>query len=287
MELAQLLNRVRRIRVNGQKVSGHLVAGAYRSRFKGKGIAFDQIRRYQYGDDTRAIDWNVTARLREPFVKVFTEEREQVLMLLVDVSASGAFGTMRRTKRELIGEICALLAFAAVANKDRVGAILVSDCVEKFIPAGRGEAHVLAMIHTILTFAAKGRGTNLHAGFDFAMHVLKKKSILFVLSDFIDAHYRAIARTVAQKHFVTAVRVHDPLEAKMPNVGWLPVRLAETGQIQWLNTFSPKNRAAYARAAEDRRKYFEETFATAGAGHLQLSTSGEYANRLIEYLQTC
>jgi uncharacterized protein (DUF58 family) len=286
MNFEDLLRKVQKVKLKGKHLSQHQIAGAYQSHFRGKGITFDRIRKYQYGDDIRAIDWNVTARYNDSFVKVFTEEREQALILLIDVSASGNFGSTQKTKKEVLAEVSACLAFAALQNNDRVGAVFFSNKIEKYIPAGRGKNHVLALIRTLLEFEPVGCLTDISQGLRFVVNVLKKKCNVFVISDFLDQQYEEWMPPAARKHYLTAIRIADPLEKDLPDVGWLPLQNAESGQVQWLNASSMKIRESYKKEAAARVTKFEQVLTKSKAKYLHLSTNEDCALSLFHFFTT-
>ena len=252
MDTKALLKKVRKIEIKTRRLSDNIFGGEYQSTFKGRGMTFSEVRQYQYGDDVRAIDWNVTARYNEPFIKVFEEERELTMMLVVDVSGSESFGTKTQFKREILTEIAATLAFSALQNNDKVGLLLFSDNVELFIPPKKGKSHILRIIRELLEFQPKSSKTDIATTFEYLSGVLKKKAIVFVLSDFMDEGYEKNLRIVAKKHDLTGIRVFDPIEAVLPNLGIVPMQDAETKIVRWINTFSKSTRKIYAD--EYRRK---------------------------------
>lgn len=246
METQDLLQKIRRIEIKSKRLSQNIFSGEYRSAFKGRGMSFSEVREYQMGDDVRDIDWNVTARYAKPFVKVYEEERELTMMLLVDVSESGFFGTAMRTKRQLIAEVAGTLAFSTITNNDKVGVIFFSDRVEKFIPPGKGRKHVLHILSEILSLDPEGKGTDLSKALIFANNVQKKQSTLFILSDFIDeSAYEQTLNVVSRKHQVMAMQVFDPKETELPNVGLLRIRDAESGEITMVDSSSKRVRDMY------------------------------------------
>ena len=259
-----LLKRVRKIEIKTRSLSHQIFAGEYHSAFKGRGMAFSEVREYQWGDDVRQMDWNVTARLRQPYVKVFEEERELTVMLLVDVSRSGLFGTVETTKRERIAEIAAVLSFSAILNNDKVGALFFSDKVEKFIPPKKGRSHLLHIIREVLEYEPQSTGTDLSEALRYLTNALKKRCNAFVLSDLIDAdadanpRYEEAIKVAANRHDISVVEVYDPLERDIPNVGLVNIKDSETGRTAWVDTGSRKVREAYGawfaslRANEDK-----------------------------------
>ena len=247
MDTKELLKKVRKIEIKTRRLSDNVFGGEYHSTFKGRGMTFSEVRQYQFGDDVRAIDWNVTARYNEPFVKVFEEERELTLMLVVDVSGSEAFGTKTQFKREILTEIAATLAFSALQNNDKVGLLLFSDQVELFIPPKKGRSHILRIIRELLEFRPLSFKTNISNALEFLSGILKKKAIVFMLSDFMDKDYEKTLRIASKKHDFTGIRVFDPIEKRLPNLGIIPIKDSETGIIQWVNTFPKKNRELYSK----------------------------------------
>lgn len=248
----ELLKKVRKIEIKTRAVSHQIFAGEYHSAFKGRGMAFSEVREYQYGDDVRNMDWNVTARLRAPYVKVFEEERELTVVLLIDVSRSALFGTQERTKRDLIAEIAAVLSFSAIINNDKVGALFFSDKVEKFIPPKKGRSHLLHIIREILDFKAESDGTDVGNALRFLSNALKKKCTAFVLSDMLDVdgdgnpRYEDALKIAANRHELAVIRVFDARERAIPNVGLVHIKDSETGESSWVNTSSKKVREAYS-----------------------------------------
>jgi len=285
MDTKALLKKVRKIEIKTRRLSDHVFGGEYHSTFKGRGMTFSEVRQYQFGDDVRAIDWNVTARYNEPFVKVFEEERELTLMLLVDVSGSEAFGTQTQFKREILTEIAATLAFSALQNNDKVGLVLFSDQVELFIPPKKGRSHILRIIRELLEFKPQSLKTHIGNALEFLSGVLKKKAIVFMLSDFIDQGYEKTLRIAAKKHDLTGIRVFDPVETKLPNLGIVPIRDAETGAIQWVSTFSKKIRRNYKAQYQEHVQAYEELFSKNGAGHLSCNVEESYVKKLLGYFK--
>ncbi len=246
METQDLLKRIRRIEIKSKRLSQNIFSGEYRSAFKGRGMSFSEVREYQVGDDVRDIDWNVTARYAKPYIKVYEEERELTMLLLVDVSESGLFGTSERTKRQLIAEVAGTLAFSTITNNDKVGVIFFSDKVEKFIPPGKGRKHILHILSEILSLEPQSKGTNLSEALKYANNVQKKQCTLFILSDFIDeSGYDETLNIVSRKHQVMAMQVYDPKETDLPNVGLLRVRDAESGAITMVDSSSKRIREMY------------------------------------------
>ena len=244
MDTKEILKKVRKIEIKTRRLSDHIFSGEYHSSFKGRGMTFSEVRQYQYGDDVRSIDWNVTARYNEPYVKVFEEERELTMMLVVDISGSELFGTTQQFKRDTITEIAATLAFSAIQNNDKVGLLLFSDEIELFIPPKKGKSHVLRIIRELIEFHPKSTRTNINEALKYLSSVMKKKAIVFVLSDFMDDHYEHTLKIVGRKHDVTGIRVYDRYDVEFPNIGMVPMLDAETGKTVLVNTASKKTRNA-------------------------------------------
>ena len=285
MDTKALLKKVRKIEIKTSRLSDHIFGGEYHSTFKGRGMTFSEVRQYQYGDDVRAIDWNVTARYNEPFVKVFEEERELTLMLVVDVSGSEMFGTHTQFKREFLTEISATLAFSALQNNDKVGVLLFSDQVELFIPPKKGRFHVLRIIRELLEFKPQNKETNIGSALEFLSGILKKKAIVFLLSDFMDKNYENTLRIAAKKHDLTGIRVFDPKEEHLPNLGILPLVDAETGKVQWVNTQSKKVRTQYEKTYLEQKATFEDLFRRNGAGTISCRVEESSVKKMLSYFQ--
>ena len=285
MDTKDLLKKVRKIEIKTRRLSDHVFGGEYHSTFKGRGMTFSEVRQYQFGDDVRAIDWNVTARYNEPFVKVFEEERELTLMLIVDVSGSEFFGTTQQFKRDILTEIAATLSFSALQNNDKVGLLLFSDQVELFIPPKKGRSHILRIIRELLEFEPKSKATDIGNALAFLSGVLKKKAIMFILSDFMDDGYEKTLRVAARKHDLTGIRVYDKLEEEMPNLGIVPMVDSETQAIQWVNTSSKKVRQQYAIYNIERKENFKNTFKMNGAGTIDCRLDESYVKKLLGYFK--
>ncbi|MBX3042985.1 MAG: DUF58 domain-containing protein [Candidatus Kapabacteria bacterium] len=245
METSELIKKVRKIEIKTRGITKQLFSGEYHSAFKGRGMAFSEVREYFPGDDIRSIDWNVTARYAEPYVKVFEEERELTVVLLVDISASQSFGTQLQYKKDLVTELCAVLAFSAIQNNDKIGLILFSDIIEKFIPPKKGKTHALRIIRELLEFKPSGLKTDINLALRYLTNVLKKRSIVFVVSDFLTENYEASLKIAAKKHDTVAIQIYDKSEAELPKVGLIRVFDAETGKHQWVDTASKKYRENY------------------------------------------
>lgn len=285
MDTKELLKKVRKIEIKTRRLSDHIFGGEYHSTFKGRGMTFSEVRQYQFGDDVRNIDWNVTARYNEPYVKVFEEERELTMMLMVDISGSELFGTTNQFKNEIVTEISATLAFSALQNNDKVGVILFSDQIELFIPPKKGKTHVLRIIRELLEFKPKSNKTNIAQALKFLSSVMKKKAIVFVLSDFIDEGYEKTLKITGNKHDVTGIRIYDEREESIPNLGMVQMEDAETGKLQLVNTKSKKVRNAYAEFHRDRVTYFKESFTKSGCGVLDCRVDESYVKKLLGYFK--
>lgn len=285
MDTKELLKKVRKIEIKTRRLSDHLFGGEYHSTFKGRGMTFSEVRQYQFGDDVRAIDWNVTARYNEPYVKVFEEERELTMMLMVDVSGSELFGTVDQFKKEVLTEISATLAFSAMQNNDKVGLILFSDEVELFIPPKKGKSHVLRIIRELLEFEPKSHRTNVAEALKFLTNVMKKKCIVFVLSDFMVDNYADTLKIVGNKHDLTGIRVYDEKEEYIPNLGVIQVQDAETGATQLVNTSSKNVRHNYWRYHMERVDYFSDAFTKSGSGVIHCRADESYVKKLLGYFK--
>lgn len=282
METSELLKRVRQIEIKARGLSSNIFAGQYHSAFKGRGMAFSEVREYQYGDDVRDIDWNVTARFDKPFVKVFEEERELTVMLLLDVSNSLDFGTINQSKRDMLTEIAATIAFSAIQNNDKIGVIFFSDRIEKFIPPKKGRKHILYIIRELLDFTPESSLTNLQCAIEYLTHVLKKRCTAFLLSDFIDDHDYQNALTIAnRKHDVVAVQVYDRRLAELPDVGLMKVCDAETGHAQWIDTSSKSLRNAHHAWWLEREQKLKEVFMRSNVDSVSVRTDQDYVKALM------
>lgn len=285
MDTKTLLKKVRAIEIKTRRLSDHVFGGEYHSTFKGRGMTFSEVRSYQYGDDIRAIDWNVTARYNEPFVKIFEEERELTLMLMVDVSQSEFYGTQQQFKGEMLTEIAATLAFSALQNNDKIGLILFTDQIELFIPPKKGKSHVLRVIRELLEFKPQGKKTDIGAALKYLTSVMKKKAIVFVLSDFISASFLSSLRIAARKHDVTGIRVYDQSEAALPNLGMVEMLDRETGERRLIHTGSKTVRRNHHLAYQKRVSAFNEAFTKCGAGTIDCSLQESYVKKLLGYFK--
>lgn len=286
MSTSALLKKVRKIEIKTKGLSNHIFAGEYHTAFKGKGMAFSEVREYQPGDDVRAIDWNVTARYNAPFVKVFEEEREMTVMLLIDVSASGNFGTQEQFKRELATELSAILAFSAIKNNDKVGVIFFTDKVEQFIPPKKGKSHILRIIREVLAFQPKGKGTNIAGALEYFNSVIKKRSICFILSDFMSKEFDRPLKIASNKHDLVALRIHDRREDSLPNVGLVPMQDAETEQMIFVDTSSKKVRDNFSKNRLQATEKLRKLFPASGVDLIDINTGTDYVKSLINFFKT-
>ncbi len=283
MDTTELLRRVRRIEIKSRRLSSNIFAGEYHSAFKGKGMSFSEVREYQYGDDVRDIDWNVTARFNRPYVKVYEEERELTVMILIDVSGSVDFGTKMRTKRELITEIAATLSFSAIQNNDKIGVIFFSDKVEKYIPPQKGRKHILYIIRELLTFRPQGKKTNIPDALEFLMKIQRRQCAAFVISDFIDRHELTDKLKIAgHRYDLNAIEVFDVRMRELPNVGIIELRDAETGHIEYVDTSSKRVRNQHNRAWQEREDALHMQFTKAGVRNVTIPTDGNYVKKLLQ-----
>lgn len=287
MDTKELLKKVRKIEIKTRRLSDHIFSGEYHTSFKGRGMTFSEVRQYQFGDDVRAIDWNVTARYNEPYVKVFEEERELTMMLMVDISGSESFGTKNQLKSEIVTEIAATLAFSATQNNDKIGLILFSDQIELYIPPKKGKPHVLRIIRELIEFSPKSNKTDISQALQFLSATQKKKAIVFMISDFItDDNYEKNLKIASKKHDITGVRVYDVREEKMINVGLVAMQDAETGQTQWVNTGSANVRKEYEEYYAEKLAYFKEIFSKCGSGTVNTRVDESYVTKLLGYFKS-
>ncbi len=286
MSTSALLKKVRKIEIKTKGLSNHIFAGEYHTAFKGKGMAFSEVREYQSGDDIRSIDWNVTARYNSPFVKVFEEEREMTVMLLIDVSASGNFGTQEQFKRELASELAAILAFSAIKNNDKVGVIFFTDSVEQFIPPKKGKSHILRIIREVLAFEPKGKGTDIAGALEYFSALIKKRSICFILSDFMSKEFEKPLKITSKKHDLVALRIHDTREDTLPNIGLVPMQDAETELIQFVDTSSKKVRDNFAKNRALKTEKLRKLLPSSGVDLIDIITGKDYVKPLINFFKT-
>lgn len=281
METSELLKKVRKIEIKTRGLSNQIFSGEYHSAFKGRGMTFSEVREYQPGDDIRSIDWNVTARFNHPYVKVFEEEREMTVMLLVDVSASGEFGTQKQLKQDLITELCAVLAFSSIQNNDKIGIIFFSDKIEKFIPPKKGKTHALRIIRDLIEFKPEHKATDIKLALRYLTGVIKKRSIAFVISDFIDTGFSEALKIANKKHDLVALRIFDKREQELPDVGLLKIKDAETGALKWVNTSDHKVRTHFAATAKKREALLKDMFNKSGVDAANINTSESYIQPLM------
>lgn len=282
MEATELLKKVRRIEIKTRGLSRHIFAGEYHSAFKGRGIAFSEVRAYQYGDDIRSIDWNVTARFNQPYVKIFEEERELTVMLLIDVSGSGDFGTQGSFKRDLMTEIAAVLSFSAIFNNDKIGVVFFSDKIEKFIHPKKGRKHILRIIRELLDFRSESKKTNLNEPLRFLTNIIKKRCTAFLISDFIAPDFEESLRIASNKHDIVALKVYDKVENQLPDLGMIKVVDAETGIEKWIDTSSSEIRSAYNKWWNTHLESIKNTFVKCGVDFTDLRTDQDYVKPLIK-----
>ena len=285
MDTNELLKKVRKIEIKTKGLSKHIFSGEYHSAFKGRGMSFSEVRDYQYGDDVRNIDWNVTARTGSPHVKIFEEERELTVMLLIDVSRSSFFGSVKQTKNEINTEVAAVIAFSALNNNDKVGVIFFSNKVEKFIPPKKGKQHVLRIIRELLNFEAEEQGTNVGIALEYLNSLIKKRCICFVLSDFLSKDYEAPLRIAKRRHDVVGIHIIDPREEVLPNVGLIRAVDAETGTTRWIDSSRKKVRQQYSDWFQNHMTYFKDTFIKSGADAVTIRTNESYVNKLLEFFK--
>ncbi|HRW63333.1 MAG TPA: DUF58 domain-containing protein [Bacteroidales bacterium] len=288
MEASELLKKVRKIEIKTRGLSKNIFAGEYHSAFKGRGMAFSEVREYQYGDDIRSIDWNVTARFNHPYIKVFEEERELTVMLLVDVSNSRVFGTQTQLKKNLITEISAVLSFSAIQNNDKIGVILFSDKIEKFIPPKKGRSHILRIIRELIEFTPENSGTNISEALRYLTNAIKKRSTAFIISDFIDENpetgvprFDEAIRIASRKHDVIALKIYDKREQEIPPVGIIRMKDAETGEYAWVDTSSQSLRDNYSKWYKKMENNLNDTFVRAGVDYVSIATDQDYVKPIV------
>ena len=281
METTDILKRVRQIEIKTRGLSSNIFAGESHSAFQGRGMMFSEVREYQYGDDVRNIDWNVTARFNRPFVKVFEEERELTVMLLIDVSGSREFGTTWRTKKNMISEMAAVLAFSAIQNNDKIGVILFSNKVEKFIPPKKGRKHILHIIREMVGFEPENSETDIAGVLRYLTNAIKKRCTAFVISDFLDTNFEDALKIANQKHDVVALKVFDPRETELPDLGFVKFKDAETGQLRWINTSKRSNRDAYSRWWNENAEKVSTMFRRSGVDSVSVRTDEDYVKALM------
>ncbi len=285
METKELLKKVRKVEIKTKRLSNNIFGGEYHSTFKGRGMTFSEVRGYEFGDDVRSIDWNVTARYNAPFVKVFEEERELTLMLMVDISGSKFFGTDNDLKKNIATEISATLAFSAIQNNDKVGLILFTDNIELYIPPAKGRTHILRIIRELIEFKPKSKRTDISTALEFFSNVTSKKSIAFLLSDFISKDYQKALSIASKKHDLTGIRIYDKFEEEMPNLGLIPMIDQETDKVEFIDTGSKDVRKNFKINSLKMRDEFETTFKRNGSGTINCRTDQSYVKLLLGYFK--
>jgi uncharacterized protein (DUF58 family) len=286
VEATELLKKVRRIEIKTRGLSKHIFAGEYHSAFKGRGIAFSEVREYQYGDDIRSIDWNVTARFNHPYIKVYEEERELTVMLLMDVSGSGSFGTVTAFKRDVMTEIAAVLSFSAILNNDKIGVIFFSDKVEKFIPPLKGRKHILRIIRELLDFKPQSSLTSLNEPLRYLTNAIKKRCTAFIISDFMAPDFEEALRIASNKHDIVALRIYDPVEKLIPDIGLIRISDAESGAEKWIDTSSPKVRNEYNNWWNNHIDQTKNIFKRCGVDSSMISSDEDYVKPLMKLFKT-
>ena len=285
MSTIELLKKVRKIEIKTKGLSNHIFSGEYHTAFKGKGMAFSEVREYQPGDDVRSIDWNVTARYNSPFVKVFEEEREMTVILLIDVSGSSDFGTQTQLKREVATEIAAVLSFSAINNNDKIGVLFFSDKIEKFIPPKKGKSHILRIIRELITFESENKKTNIEVALKYFNNVIKKRAVCFILSDFMDTNFDKSLKIARKKHDIIALRIHDEREETLPNVGLIKVEDAESGQTRWMDSSNKQVRTNYNNNYREFEKDLKQTLQSSGVDHIDIKTGKDYIKPLMSFFK--
>jgi uncharacterized protein (DUF58 family) len=281
VEATELLKKVRKIEIKTRGLSRNIFAGEYHSAFKGRGMAFSEVREYQYGDDIRNIDWNVTARFNHPFIKVYEEERELTVMLLIDVSGSRNFGTITQLKKNMITEIAAVLSFSAIQNNDKIGVIMFSDIVEKFIPPKKGRQHILRIIRELIYFEPEHEQTNIAEALRYLTNAIKKRSTAFVISDFFDENYEDALNIASRKHDIVALNIYDNRETELPPVGLVRIKDAESGKLMWIDSNNRKTRERFAGWWSQEQEKMNETFTRSGIDWVSIRTDEDYVKPLI------
>ncbi len=285
MDTRDLLKKVRQIEIKTRGLVNQVFSGEYHSVFKGRGMEFSEVREYQYGDDIRSIDWNVSARFNHPFVKIFEEERELTVMLLVDFSRSGSFGSGAQLKNEIAAEICAVLSFSAIKNNDKVGLVLFTDKIEKFVPPKKGRAHILRIIRELISFEPKGTGTSIKQALEYLNHVNKKRTICFLISDFIDEGYDSILRIVSKKHDVIAIELSDPREEQLPSIGMIKMRDAETNKERWIDTSDARLRRTFEEYWAKRKAERKQMFMRSRVDAIPIRIDRPYIKPIVDFFK--
>jgi len=286
METSELLKKVRRIEIKTKGLSKHIFAGQYQSAFKGRGMAFSEVREYGFGDDIRNIDWNVTARFSKPYIKIFEEERELTVMLMIDVSNSQNFGTKSRFKEDLVTELAAVVAFSAIQNNDKVGVIFFSDKIEKFIPPKKGKKHILFIIRELISFKPESKKTDISVALKYLVNVIKKRSTVFILSDFFDNDFTKALQTAKHKHDIVALKIYDEREETMPNIGLIKFEDSETGKEMWINTSNKKVRDNFKNRNVANEHNLKQTFLKTGVDYARINTNEDYIKPLLRLFKT-
>lgn len=281
MEATELIRKLRKIEIKTRGLSRQVFAGQYHSAFRGRGIAFSEVREYIYGDDIRTIDWNVTARFNHPYVKVYEEERELTVILMIDVSGSGIFGTRSRYKKDLITEVSALLSFSAIANNDKIGVVFFSSVVEKFIPPKKGRTHILRVIRELLDFRAGNKDSSLNEPLKFITNAIKKRAIVFIISDFLVPDFQRSLQIAAGKHDVVALKVYDKSDTELPDIGFALLSDPESGSEKWVDLSSEFNRSEYARWWREKTEGVKNTFRRCGVDYAEIATDDDYVKPLL------
>lgn len=281
METSELLKKVRKIEIKSRGLTNHIFSGQYHSAFKGKGMAFSEVREYQYGDDIRSIDWNVTARLNHPYIKVFEEERELTVMLLIDVSGSNKFGTQKQFKEDLITEIAAILSFSAIQNNDKVGVIFFSDKIEKFITPKKGSSHILRIIRELITFQPDNSETNISEALRYFSNIIKKRCTAFLISDFMDSNIEDAIKITSKKHDLVAIRIFDDLETQFPDIGIVKLKDNESGKTLWVDSSDYQIRNNFNIWWKQHEKYLNDVFKKSGVDDVMINTNQDYVKTLI------
>lgn len=282
METSEIIHKVKKIEIKTRGLSNHIFAGQYHSAFKGRGMTFAEVREYQFGDDVRSIDWNVTARFGHPYVKIFEEERELTVMLIVDVSGSREFGTVSRLKMDIFTEVAATLAFSTIQNNDKVGVIFFSDKIEKFIPPQKGKKHVLHIIREMIDFHPESNQTNIAEALRYFTHAIKKRSTAFIISDFLDKNFEKELTIANRKHDVVALQVYDVRETELPDVGLIKLKDAETGKRIWVDTSDKRLRTNYKNTWGENQLALQKTFTRSGVDSVSMNTSEDYVKTLLK-----
>ncbi len=281
----ELIKQVRQIEIRTKGLVNQVFSGEYHSVFKGRGMEFSEVREYQFGDDIRNIDWNVTARFGHPFIKIFEEERELTVMLMVDLSGSLIFGTVEKTKQQVAAELSAILAFSALKNNDKVGLILFTDKIEKFVPPRKGRSHVLRIIREVLSFEPEGKSTNLKAALEYLNSTIKKRSIVFLLSDFMDSGYEKILRIIGKKHDLIGVVLNDKRESEIPSMGLVKLTDAETGEERWVDTSSTKVQKRLKEVRSNMIRQRKSLFISSRLDSIEVQTGDDYVKPLVHFFR--